>query len=60
MGIIMYGTEIWWWRKKEELEILQKNHVKWSLGIDSCMPDYIVYKELRIYKIRITLQDAER
>jgi len=42
MGVILYGAEIWEWWEREELEVLQKKYVKWSLGLDSCMPDYIV------------------
>jgi len=54
LGVIMYGTEIWGWKGRRELEIIQKKYVKWSLGLDNCTPDYIVYKESRLDKIRIT------
>jgi len=55
MGVIMYGrAEIWGWRKRGELEVIQKKYVKWSLGLDSYTPDYIVYKKSGIDKIRIT------
>jgi len=54
LGVIMYGTEIWGWKERGELEIIQKKYVKWSLGLDNCTPDYIVYKESRRDKIRIT------
>jgi len=54
MGIIMYGAEIWGWREREELEVIQKKYIKWSLGFDSCTPDYIIYKESGTDKIRIT------
>jgi len=40
--------------KRRELEVIQKKYVKWSLGLASCMPDYIVYKESGTDKIRIT------
>jgi len=53
MEVIIYGAEVWGWREREELEIIQKEYVKWSLGFDPCTPDYIVYKELGIDKIRI-------
>jgi len=39
---------------KGELEIIQKKYVKWSLGLDSCIPYYMVYKESGLNKIRIT------
>jgi len=54
MGVIMYGAEIWGWRERGELQVIQKKYVKWSLGLDSCTPDYIIYKESGIDKIRIT------
>jgi len=53
MAIIMYGAEIWGRRERGELEVIQKKYVKWSLDLDPCTPDYIVYKESGIDKIRI-------
>jgi len=29
MSVIMYGTEIWGWRERGELEVIQKKYVKW-------------------------------
>jgi len=56
LGIIMYGAKIWGWKERGELEIIQKKYVKWSLDlVDFCTPDYIVYKESGIDKIRITV-----
>jgi len=39
---------------KGELEVIQKKYIKWSFGLNSCTPDYIVYKDLEIDKISIT------
>jgi len=39
-------------REREELEVLQKKYIKWSLGLDTCTSDYKIYKEMD--KIRIT------
>jgi len=44
LGVIMYGTEIWGWKERGKLEVIQKKYVKWSLDLDSCTPDYIVYR----------------
>jgi len=33
MGVIMYGADIWGWREREELELIQKKYIKWSLGL---------------------------
>jgi len=54
LGVIMYGAEIWGWKERGELEVIQKKYVKWSLSLDSCTPDYIVYKESGLDQIRIT------
>jgi len=54
LGIIMYGAEIWGWKGRGELEVIQKKYVKWSLDLDSCTPDYIIYEESGLDKIRIT------
>jgi len=35
-------------------EIIQKKYVKWSLGLDNCTPDYVVYKKSGLDKIMIT------
>jgi len=45
MGIIMYRTEMWECREREEMEILQKKYVNSSLGLDTYTPDYIVHEE---------------
>lgn len=37
--------------KREELERIQKRYVKWTLDLDSCTPDYVVYKETNVEKI---------
>jgi len=54
MRAILYGAEIWGWKERGELEVLQKKHVKWSLALDSSTPSYILYKESGINKIRLT------
>jgi len=54
LGVIMYGVEIWGWKEKGKLEVIRKEYVKWSLGLDSCTSVYIVYKESGTDKIRIT------
>lgn len=52
LGVIMYGAETWSLEEIEELERIQKRYVKWSLNLDSCTPDFIVYRETDIEKIR--------
>jgi len=55
MGAMTYRAEIWGWRERGKLEVIQKKYIKWSLGLDFCTPDYIVYKESRIDTIRLTV-----
>lgn len=52
LGVIMYGAEVWGWSEREDLERIQKRYVKWSLNLDSCTPDYIVYKKADVERIR--------
>lgn len=51
LGVIIYGAEVWGWKKREELERIQKRYIKCTLNFDSCTPDYVVYKETNIEKI---------
>jgi len=48
LGVIIYGAEIWEWKERGELEIIQKKYVKWSLGLDNCTPDYSLYSYIVI------------
>lgn len=51
LGIVMYGAEVWRWRKGKELEGIQKKYIKWFLNLDSCTPEYIIYKETNVESI---------
>lgn len=51
LGVIMYGAEVWGWKEREKLERIQKRYVKWTLDLDSCTPDYVVYKETNVERI---------
>ena len=37
----LYGSEIWGWGRKEEIEKIQGNYVKRALGLDRNTPSYI-------------------
>ncbi|EZA53819.1 hypothetical protein X777_06636 [Ooceraea biroi] len=41
------------WTDESKFELFEKKYVKWTLGLDSCTPDYLVYKETNIDKINI-------
>lgn len=47
---------MWGWKEREELERVQKKYVKWSLNLDSCTPDFIVYKETGIERVSTTAE----
>jgi len=51
LGAVLYGAEIWGWKERIELEKIQRKFIKWSLRLDSCTPDYILYKETDVEKI---------
>lgn len=33
------------------MERIQKRYLKWTLNLDSCTPDYVVYKETNVERI---------
>lgn len=51
LGVIMYGVEVWGWEKGKNWKEYKKRYIKWTLNLDSCTPDYIVYKETNIERI---------
>lgn len=51
-AVVMYGAELWGWREWEKLEKVQLKNLKWSLGLDSCTPTYIILAETDGSKIR--------
>lgn len=46
LEVIMYGAEVWNWKEREELKRIQIRYIK--LDLDSCTPDYVVYKETNV------------
>lgn len=51
IGVLLYGVEVWGWKERKELEKIHKKYIKWTLNLDSCTPDCIVYKETGTEKI---------
>ena len=33
-SVMVYGAEIWGWKKRERLERMQERYIRWSLGVD--------------------------
>lgn len=50
---LMYGAEIYEWKKWAELKAVQIKYIKWCLGLDRCTPGYIVLDETEIDKLRL-------
>ena len=51
-SVMMYGAEIWDWEEWQELEKVQLKYFKWILKLEMTTPNYLVYKELGLGKIR--------
>jgi len=48
-----YGVEIWRWKKKEGLEKVMMDYIRWIFGLEFCTPRYIIAKELTLDKLRV-------
>ena len=44
---MMYGAEIWGWKKRERIEKMQERYLRWSLGVDFNSPGYAVMEETK-------------
>jgi hypothetical protein len=44
-SVLMYLTEIWGWKEQEKVETEEEKYLRWVLGVDREMPDYIVREE---------------
>lgn len=40
-SVILYGSEVWGWRERQKIEIIQGRYTKMALGISKNTPDYI-------------------
>ena len=49
-SVMTFGVEIWGWVERTELEAVQGNYYRWTLGLDFNTPRYIVRKEGDISK----------
>ena len=55
---MMYGAEIWGWKKRERIEKMQERYLRWSLGVDFNTPGYVVMEETK--RRSICLSGSER
>jgi hypothetical protein len=49
----MYGAEIRGWKEQNEVERLQKNYLRWVLGLDRETPGCILREEYKKNKLRV-------
>jgi len=47
-----YGAEIWGWKEREEIEMVQDRFLRWVVGVEKYTPGYMVREELQKDKLR--------
>ena len=52
-SILLYGSEVWGWREFKKVETVQETYIRWSLGLDRTVLDYIHLKEPGINKLKL-------
>ena len=57
-SVMMYGAEIWGWKKRERIEKMQERYLRWSLGVGFSTPGYAVIEETK--RRRICLSASKR
>lgn len=53
MSVLLYGAKVWGWNECEKLESIQEKYLKWTLGLDTCTPRYMVLKETKRDQVKI-------
>lgn len=51
-SVMDYGTEIWGWEERKELEKIMLDYVRWVFNLDFCTPRYLI-TNLGLDKLRI-------
>lgn len=51
-SVALYGAEVWGWNIEERLDRVKRRYVRWLLGLDTTMPNYILREECKIEEIR--------
>jgi len=52
-SIISYRVELWGGIKREELEKIMMDYVRWIFRLDYCTPKYVITRELGMDKLKI-------
>lgn len=52
-SVLMYRMGIYVQKEQAKLEAVQIKYIKWCLGLNRCMPGYIVLDETKVDKLRL-------
>jgi hypothetical protein len=55
-SVLMYGAEIWGWKKQEEVERVQEKYLRWVLGVERETPEYIVREECKSKRSKLRVK----
>lgn len=53
IGAMLYGVEIFQWKKQAECERVQQKYIKWCFDLERRTPVYVILEETKRDKIRI-------
>lgn len=43
--VMSYGVEIWGWKEREKVEMMEERFIKWVMGLERRTPSYMVREE---------------
>lgn len=50
--VLSYGVEVWGWKEREKIEVLEERYLRRVLGVEGRTPGYLVREELQREKLR--------
>ena len=53
--VMSYGTKIWGWKERKELENIQERYLKWCLKVDRTTPAHLIRKEAGVGKLAMKM-----
>ncbi|XP_043580125.1 vicilin-like seed storage protein At2g18540, partial [Bombus pyrosoma] len=51
-SVALFGAEVWGWNIEERLDRIKRGYVKWILGLDRTIPNYILTEECKLEEIK--------
>lgn len=52
VSVLLYGFEIFGWRNRNEIKVIQTKYIRWCLKLEKCTPDYSVLGEIQREMLR--------